>query len=196
MKRIGLSTLAVAAVAGCQYYDSSLLVASRPSADAGADATGLDALSETDAGAEAAHCASARPPGPPQVQDAGGDIEAVMALRTLDFHESGDGKSIGFDIDRTCTCEGDEGSCRAPADSTPDEQCDGPDGRDNNAAGLIASAAMLGLTSASLNDQIAQGEWSLLIRVQQYNGLPDVTSTRASLARSRATARGPGARPR
>jgi hypothetical protein len=48
--------------------------------------------------------------------------------------------------------------------------CDGPDGRDSSASRLFAGLA---LSSAQLNEQIARGLWSLLFRIQEYNGLPD-----------------------
>lgn len=165
-------------VLGCDYYDSSLLTRS-PSSDASWDSatadSPVDARSDaTDGGVDDANqCASAWPPTPPSIQDAGGSQELVLALHTLDFHEGSDYKAIGFDIDRSCTCEGGPSTCKAPVDAPADSWCDGPDGRDNAAGGLIAAATMLGLSSTSLNQGIAEGEWSVLFRVQGYNGLPD-----------------------
>lgn len=149
-------------VSGCSYYDSSLVGAPvAPPPDAGAD-------SAEDSGV----CSSARPPPPPEIKDAGGDIEIVLALRTVDYHEATDAKSVGFDLDRTCTCLGEQGSCVSKS-TVPALQCDGPGGRDNNAAGLIKASAMLGLTSESFNEGLTEGDWSLLVRIRDYNGLPD-----------------------
>lgn len=158
MSKLRAAVWATAVVAGCGYYDESLLGGSVSSGDGGDDA---------------AQCVSERPPAPSGVTDAGGDTELVLALRTIDFHESGDGKSIGFDLDKTCTCQGEPSSCALPAGSSEQDVCDGPGGRDNNGSILIASSAMLGLTSGSLNQDVAKGDSSMLLRVRQYNGLPD-----------------------
>jgi len=159
--RIWTGAIAAAAVLGCGYYDSSLL-SPAPAGDAGPTNSG-DSDSET--------CVSARPPGPPDAEDAGGALEVIVAMKTVDFHESTGGNAIGYDLDHTCTCEGEGPSCVPPKDS-PD-QCDGPGGRDNAGAALIQSSAMLGLTSGTFVQDIADGEFSLVLRVRGYNGLPD-----------------------
>jgi len=129
----------------------------------------------SDGGGGSKQCESARAPAPPAVQDAGGDIELVFALKAIDFHEASQAEyeSIGFDLDKTCTCQGEQASCARPADAPPDYECDGPGGRDNNSGGLIAASALLGLSSKSFNENIAQGEWSVLVRVRGYNGKKD-----------------------
>ncbi len=138
-----------------------------------ADVAG-DYVEVVDAGGNAdVGCVKAKPPGPPKVRDAGGDLALVLAVRTVDFHEDTDGEGIGFDLDGSCTCQGEEPSCRPPADTKPEDLCDWADGRDNHASRLIADSAILGLSSKQLNEQIAQGEWSVLFRIAGYNGLPD-----------------------
>ena len=147
-------------VSGCSYYDSSLI------------ASPLPPDADADSGNDSGGCSSARPPGPPAVKDAGGDLEIVLALKTVDYHEADEPKSIGFDLDRTCSCLGEQGSCVSKS-TAAEMLCDGPGGRDNNASMLIKSSAMLGLTSESFNGGVAEGDWSLLVRIRDYNGLPD-----------------------
>jgi hypothetical protein len=154
--RIWCAAIASAAL-GCGYYDSSLLTPSPTPNDGGA----------TDSG----QCVSARPPGPPSAKDAGGDLEIIVAMKTVDFHESSGGNTIGYDLDNTCTCQGEGSSC-IPPKGVPDP-CDGPGGRDNAGAALIQSSAMLGLTSGTFNQDIADGEFSLVLRIRGYNGQPD-----------------------
>jgi hypothetical protein len=160
VSRIRAVAWAAVVIAGCSYYDASLL-------------GGVPSDAALDGNAGSGQCASERPPAAPAVADAGGDLELVLALRTLDFHESSAPKSIGFDLDKTCTCQGEQSSCVLPAGSSDYDPCDGPGGRDNNGAQLIASSAMLGLTSSSINNDIEKGDSSMLIRIRGYNGLPD-----------------------
>ncbi|MBI5532374.1 MAG: hypothetical protein HY898_06650 [Deltaproteobacteria bacterium] len=160
MKRDRAWVLGVAfsIVCACGYYDSTL----------------LEPGSQTDAGVDGAQgCESARPPQRPSNTASGGTIEFIVAVQSIDFKEQGDYKSIGFDLDNTCTCQGDGPSCALPSGAVEQDQCDGLGGRDNSAAGLIAASAMLGLTSGDFNKDIKNGEWSLLLRVRGYNGQPD-----------------------
>jgi hypothetical protein len=120
---------------------------------------------------EPGSCQSEKPTGPPAVKGAGGGPEIVVALKTLDFHEAGGSEAVGFDLDDACTCNGDGPTCALPANST--KPCDGTSGRDNNGAGLMSASSMLGLTSSMLSKDIADGEMSLLLRIRDYNGLPD-----------------------
>ena len=158
LRRSWATAIATAAITGCGYYDSSLLEAAASATDAGGS---------TDSGA----CTSERPPGPPSVKDAGGGAEIVVALKTVDFHESSGSNTIGYDLDNTCTCLGQGPSCVAPKDSPG--SCDGPGGRDNSGAALIQASAMLGLTSGTFTQDIAEGDFSLLLRIREYNGLAD-----------------------
>ncbi|MBI5537269.1 MAG: hypothetical protein HY898_31395 [Deltaproteobacteria bacterium] len=161
MSRVWCVACAVGPLCGCTYYDSALVGGVSP-ADSGIEA---DSTTGT--------CSRALPPEPPAVKDAAGSIELVLAVRTIDFHETTQFNTIGYDLDKTCTCLGEGNSCQPPANSTPQDQCDGPGGRDNRAAALIAASSMLGLSSATFDNDIADGEWSILVRVRGYNGLAD-----------------------
>ncbi|MBI5534276.1 MAG: hypothetical protein HY898_16245 [Deltaproteobacteria bacterium] len=156
-----LVALAACTAGACSYYDASLL-----SPKAGEPA---DASSDQGSGV----CQHAQPPSPPTVVDAGGDKEFVILLRTIDFLENGDFKTLGFDQDRTCTCQGEGLSCTPPSGMAEKDQCDGPGGRDNSVSALIRQTSMLGLSSARFNQDIDNGGKTVALRVQGYNGQPD-----------------------
>jgi hypothetical protein len=126
-------------------------------------------------------CQSVVPPGPPAASDPGPDtVDFVAAIRAVDFGETdlADGPRIGYDLDNLCTCSPtvpngpvDGQSCNVPSWAT--ERCDGPGGRDNAVAQLFELAAAFDQTFDSAAQSLAadQGQWSLLVRVRQYNGM-------------------------
>jgi hypothetical protein len=119
-------------------------------------------------------CKHAAWPLRPESTDANADDEEfVVAWRSLDFGEEdlSGGPTVGYDLDGVCSCYGDEGSCVAAEFVTADT-CDGPGGRDNSAARLIAIIYSVapGTSSAQTSANIEAGDWSLLVRVRGYNG--------------------------
>lgn len=119
-------------------------------------------------------CNLVGPPPPPTAPDPGpNDVDVVTAIRSLSYdeaHESEAGPNLGYDLDGTCTCLGEESSC-APF-VTPAADCDGPRGRDNAMSRVFQAASGLDSTfsSAHHSDQTESGRWSLLVRVMGYNG--------------------------
>ena len=128
-------------------------------------------------------CVRATYPDPP---GGGGDGGAslptalVFALHSIDL---GDGATVpGYDLDNVCTCLFDAGpSCvgRSPQAST---YCDVPAGSanqgiDNQAAKLFQLIELpVGpsvFSSSVFSLQADAGHWSLLIRLEGYNGLMD-----------------------
>jgi hypothetical protein len=104
------------------------------------------------------------------------DVEIVVAVRHVDFGETQAdvGVSVGYDLDNRCTCQGEDSACLVP-EAAQENICDGPEGRDNNAAYLFNHLLLYtdALTSAANNDNIARGDWTMLIRVRGYNGQPN-----------------------
>jgi len=120
-------------------------------------------------------CASARWPERPDA--AGSDGAAfVVAVRRLDFGEGdlSEGPRIAYDLDGRCTCRGQESACTRP-DYAEADDCDGPEGRDNNVARLVAATTTFtpSLSSESLGTGLEAGAWSLLIHVRGFDGTPD-----------------------
>jgi hypothetical protein len=162
MSRFALTWFVVAA--GCGYYDSSLLKL-QAAADSG-----------TAGAAGQVTCEHAGPPDKPSVVDAGGDIDIVLALSHISFGigpDAGTGYA-GYDVDKTCTCQGEDDSCLRPAwASAPD--CDQPGGRDNAAGELMKELASSVDTfgEARFNADVQAGIWTTLSRIRNYNGLAD-----------------------
>ncbi len=179
----------------CSYYDSSLLEPTGP-ADAGPDVsedvtpdvmpeadaqepdTDVTDAAEEEAGQDAGEsgtCGSARPPEPPANSAGGGSLEFVVAVKQIDFGDvAGSPEDIGYDLDARCTCQGQGSACLREAWATADA-CDGPDGRDNSAGALLSKLTPL-LTdfgSADWSQGAVDGDWSILLRVREYNGTPD-----------------------
>ncbi len=119
-------------------------------------------------------CSHKRWPPPPTQSDGGpDDVDFVVAMRTIDFGEGdvGDGPRVGFDLDARCTCLGEEGSCIPPSGSGVD-LCDGPGGIDNGVAAAFNVVVQFypGFSTEAQNQGIADGKWSILVRVSGYNG--------------------------
>lgn len=127
-------------------------------------------------------CPHATVPPPPSVTGSGGDIEIIVAVRAFDLGEletDAGSAPVGFDLDRTCTCQGEGPNCTPLADAGADASahCDAPEGRDNAAARifkLLTSAfGEDGFGSAFYSAKTEEGAWSVLLRVRGYNGEPD-----------------------
>jgi hypothetical protein len=142
----------------CAVYDSSLLI------DASADVV------PGEAGADVDPCSHAEPPPRPAADDPtdASDIEFVTVLTSIDFGL--DGGVFGFDLDHTCTCPGPE-SC-VPQKGVTAKHCDDDAGRDNAGGGLIQTFSALTpqLSTAALDTHVGQGQFSLAVRVRNYNG--------------------------
>lgn len=149
--------------------------ASRPFAAAEGDAS-VDGLPATDAGdsGPADPCLHARPPPPPEVDDAPSEelapivvalTERALAVKALD----------GFDLDGVCTCDARPGtfgrgadSCLRPSGAT--SQCDLDGGRDNAALDLFARFASFLDVSSLAQRSISEGRSNVLFAISRYNG--------------------------
>jgi hypothetical protein len=133
--------------------------------DGGADA-------EADAGAPL--CQPATYPDPPGGTDDGNDVGTiVVAMHNIDL---GDMMTTpGYDLDHTCTCTGDAGpTCVGTGSAT--SYCDGPGGIDNATGKLLTILATpLGgtLGSQAFTKKINEGLWSVIIKIEGYNGEKD-----------------------
>lgn len=140
-----------------------------------------------DAGPEAAiGCVGTTYPDPPVIPDDPTSIpDLVLAVHTIDMGDTGN--TPGYDLDHTCTCYDDAGSSCSPYSAQISEYCDVPpsSGIDNQAARLFALIELpLGKASFGstyFSTQADQGSWSLLIRIEGYNGKPDDPSVQVSL---------------
>lgn len=118
---------------------------------------------------------------PPKGEDGspGGDIDFYVAWSTIAIGETNLPARPGFDLDATCTCCTEcpgESTCVAPLGTTT-EECDEVNGqanagRDNNAAKYLAELgdAAGDLRSDRLSSSASAGDWSVLVRVFDYNG--------------------------
>ena len=152
--------------------DGGADVTTEQPADDATDEGGESGKPDTETGGG---CGHAVPPDPPNVQNAGGSITFVVAANYVDFGDiSGDPLQIGYDLDMRCTCFGDTSSCMRPSWATEDA-CDGPEGRDNAGGVFIAYIADLfdGFGAGAWNESVLNGEWSLVLRIRDYNGLAD-----------------------
>lgn len=165
-----ISALVIALhVWGCGYYSSSLLA---PAPDGGTSA----GASAGAAGNGPGTCEHASPPDKPSVTHAGGDLDLVLALSSIQYStdpDAGPG-SVGYDIDRTCTCQGEKESCLLPSWALQ-QQCDGPQGRDNSGGLLLEGIAgyVESFGQDRWNTELNLGRWNTLARIRNYNGLAD-----------------------
>ncbi len=163
--------------ASCAVPGFSLVDQTTASTSSGGAAAGGTTSSSAGGTSGGGGCKHFSWPQPPAAPDPGADTEDfVMAVRSADFGESDleQGAKIGYDLDNKCTCQGEEQSCTQPAYAKGDN-CDGPQGIDNTAAHIFAAAALFNkeITSEFHSQRANDGFWSLLVRVQQYNGQPN-----------------------
>jgi hypothetical protein len=158
---------------GCAVYGPSLL----GTADGGMDG------GPSDAGDEQAVCNSATYPPRPMADDPdGGDAgDIVLAIRSIRFDvDAGGGNLLGWDLDRVCTCPG-KPSCN-PGDAQV--VCDDPNGRDNS-GGLLLQNFMAFAGSAfdaqKLNARINAGDFTMLVRIRDWNGTANDTRVTGEL---------------
>jgi hypothetical protein len=159
----------------CTVYDRTLLL----------DA---DASPSSDASADVFVCNAATYPSRPDGEEAGVDAgELTFAVQRFVFPTSDGGVTArGYDIDRTCTCPG-ASSCVPPKGSSV--YCDDDAGRDNSGGQLLTTFTSFATSynPDKLNQRIQAGEFDLLVRVRNYNGLADDTSVEAALYLSNGT---------
>jgi hypothetical protein len=124
---------------------------------------------------DASRCPHREPPPPPQVTGVGGTLEFVLAGRSSNLGVSGETddagrplyQDIGFDLDHTCTGEGEGPSCLEPSFAIADHH-DEVDGIDNAVgAGLYQFRFPVDPIQASPTSA------ALLIRVRAYSGGAD-----------------------
>lgn len=133
---------------------------------AGVEAGAPDAPPESSDAAAACTPKHAREP--PTNADPSEKLDLVFAVTRLDFTDP----SAGFDLDDQCTCFGDppSGSCRS---KNPQCDFDGGEGVDNSMSAFLqtnsALTALLGRNDPlQINSRIADGEVSILLRIQDY----------------------------
>jgi hypothetical protein len=160
--------LAIASIcAGCTGpFDFSGL--RRGSTDSVSTDAGVTDASVTDAGST---CEHHEPQGPPNVTGRGGTLDLVFALYEAAFGNSYDDAgmpgylNIGFDLDNTCTGEGEGPSCIEPPWATQDH--DGPMGIDNSAGRLSFGPGNPTVVFAD------SATGTLMLRVRDYSGEED-----------------------
>jgi hypothetical protein len=113
----------------------------------------------------------------PSVPDQSSSLQLVFAIRSINFGEATPGgvqqaaRAVGFDLDRTCTGQGQGDSCVKPPWAQA-SSADGPEGRDNAFAKLVAELAMSipNFGSASVNQSVSDGGPTVLLRLTEYEG--------------------------
>jgi hypothetical protein len=166
-RRVVAVAAVLAAAAACQGL---IDIRDRSHGASGADAGATEAGADGDTARPA--CLPQLPPEPPALaDDPNDDVDLTFALDRLTI----DDPNAGYDLDRQCTCQGDsdEGSCRGHRVTC---DVDGGRGVDNALAQIfrVASAANAGLGNSSpenVQRRILAGEFTVVARVQRYNGV-------------------------
>ena len=130
-------------------------------------------------GGSESSCRSAQPPRAAGLAGTGSGPDIWLASRSVDFgdrYEDGGApdadattlhRRMGFDLDRTCTGQGDAPSCVAPSWAIADHS-DGPGGRDN-AIGAFLHQIAQGQASRDVTLEAESGEAAAIIRIRGYN---------------------------
>jgi hypothetical protein len=149
-------------------------------------------LVTNDGGTDAAGppmCMPATYPDPPGGMDDGMSIPGlVFAVHTIDMGDNG--TIPGYDLDHVCTCFDDAGPSCVGSSWQLNTYCDQPPntGVDNQAAKLftffsLANGGQFG--STYFTNQANGGAWTLLIKVDGYNGMPDDPMVKVSIYASK-----------
>jgi hypothetical protein len=119
----------------------------------------------------AVDCPHSEPPPPPQIISSSSSIgDLVFAVTTAEFGtDSVEGgvplyQTLGFDLDQTCTGEGQGPSCVEPSSAVPNEH-DGDAGIDNAYGKLVFGSAMGTIDTVNAR--------AILFRIRGYDGDPD-----------------------
>jgi hypothetical protein len=165
----GAALIAVAAE-GCALPSFSLVIPPEAGPDTGAPEGGPPMV-----------CNRATYPDPPGGMDDGTAIPTlVFALHSIDLGDTG--ATPGYDLDNVCTCAYDAGPSCSGASAQLTTYCDLPSGSgntgiDNQAAKLFqlielpVGQSVFGSSVFSL--QADSGSWSMLFRIEGYNGMPN-----------------------
>lgn len=132
-------------------------------------------------------CKHARPPAPPAIDPkapAGSEIMIIVAKELSFGIDGGSFEPISYDLDGLCTCFPHPDSCTPNTKPTPKPKCDDlGGGQDNAGQPLIKEAKEQGKLDfqKAANDSVVGGGRAVIIRVQDYNGLPNDPEVRASV---------------
>lgn len=144
-----------------------------------------------DAGEECGHAAVPGPPSPTPENDADPGEEFVVALRVLRLKTDSKGGDLGLDLDRFCSCQGEDRSCVPPEGQPEKLACDKSMGRDNQIPVLfnyVEIALQKGDLSGFYSAFAEVGNWSILFHVSGYNGEPNDSKVRVAWYGSPGTA--------
>jgi hypothetical protein len=129
----------------------------------------------------AAHCAHRQLPPPPAVTGRGGSLDLKLAVWQQELGTGSEDdagrpryQDIGFDLDNTCTGEGQGPSCLEPPGVPPSHYHDYVDGIDN----ALGQASWKVLPDVITTDPDYP---TLVIRVREYSGEPDDDQVEVSL---------------
>jgi len=171
---LGVTTAACAAVFGFERLSADEVDGAtlpETSVDAG------DGSPLSEAGSQCAELGLPDKPGP---QDGGNTTLAPlhMALKVFDFGIDSTIGPAGLNLDRTCSPTLALGSCTSKiseaAFGTYARDRDGR-GLDNAGYGLLGYLALLGdaFKPSEVNSRLAKGEYGFVVRLSNWNGLPD-----------------------
>jgi hypothetical protein len=191
---LGVAMMLVGALAACSSIWGFETLSPLPpdaSIDGRADAHEPDVLDARAADGDANPASDAKPKGdasdascvpavpPPATtsdDDSSADMKLIFALHTLDLGLDG-GDVIGYDLDTVCTCPGPS-SCNLPALALDGQACDRPGGRDVASARLFGDLGVFDsrLGQPQLNEDLAEGTFTFLVRLGSYNGAANDSS--------------------
>ena len=155
-----------------------------------ADILGIQDLGNLKAGVDAAPPAEAGPdgdprctadPGPPRPDGGDGTSQAdlLLAIDSVDFGKVPD--VPGLNLDHVCTTDRVSGSC--VSSSTVFSAAIDRDGGSDNGAYEVFTTGAGGLSVATqVKAELKNGNWSLLLRVREYDGAADDPSVVVQVA--------------
>lgn len=134
-------------------------------------------LGAPDSGAAAEKCSKGTYPGVSVTANSGGTTSFVVLLHTRSWGDRGvtnglpDYQVVGLNLDGYCTASHPSAACKEPSWADADHS-DGPDGIDNAAGHAVYSVAGSSIAQNDYDNE-NHGVRAYLVRVSDYNGLPD-----------------------
>ncbi len=150
--------------------------------DVAADQPAADSPAEVapEAETEAASCTLAHPPAAAGTGSGASSVSITAVFTkidlgdTVDFNGAPGYESLGYDLDGICSVDDASLACQTPTWASGGDPTDAPGGRDNSIGRLLYKGSQGMLTSASVNQGIANGEAPIgIVRVLDYSGEPN-----------------------
>ena len=118
-------------------------------------------------------------PAQPPASTGGGDKTFVGTMSFIRFIDQDDASTLGYDLDKLCTCPGKQACHSLQGAGKP---CDVPAGTGvDNAGGAVLNQLNFGAGGDALTEKLRRGRSGLVVQIKNFNGARDDADVTVSL---------------